>query len=524
VNTSYFKQSFFIVLLATLIFIGFKEFLPARIFPEAKAMDNVVVDSLMLEAISGKEIDKVLSQANDSMATTKRLKKSDEYLFAFFKKLHELETTKKGKIRIGYYGDSMTDGDLIVQDLRALFQDAFGGQGIGFLPITSESAKSRGSVWHTYSNTWKTQSYVNVKRPKRPFGVCGQVFFTQGNGTWVQYKSSNQKHINQLYAPVLYYGSSGNKEAKVEIIYNDTVKVVKPLSTNKLLNMLSLTEGHNTKSVRINFIKSDSIPIYGVSSGERQGVYVDNFSSRGNSGLPISLFNVDLMNRFDDALGGYDLIVLHFGANVLNYGTLDYSWYERGMTKVVNQIRACFPNTSILIVSTADKSTKVNMEMQTDKAVVPLANAQHKYARNTHSGFINLYELMGGKGSMKQWVEANPSLASKDYTHFNARGAKKVAHLLYNKLMEEYEHYKDPHNSQKADVFGEKIKEIQEVRPTTTSTATTTVATATRTVQPATPARQQPAAQPAHPVQQAPAAQRTPKDSVKPKKTDLYEL
>ena len=124
---------------------------------------------------------------------------------------------------------------------------------------------------------------------------------------------------------------------------------------------------------------------------------------------------------------------------------------------------------------------------------------------------------------MKQWVEDNPSLASKDYTHFNARGAKKVAHLLYNKLMEEYEHYKDPHNSQKADVFGEKIKEIQEVRPTTTTTATATTATATRTVQPAAPARQQPARQqPAHPVQQAPAAQH--KDSVKPKSSDLYEL
>ena len=101
--------------------------------------------------------------------------------------------------------------------------------------------------------------------------------------------------------------------------------MVKSLTTDKLLNALPLTEGHNTKAVRITFYKSDSIPIYGVSSGERQGVYVDNFSSRGNSGLPISLFNVDLMNRFDDALGGYDLIVLHFGANVLNYGTLDYS-------------------------------------------------------------------------------------------------------------------------------------------------------------------------------------------------------
>ena len=95
----------------------------------------------MLEAISGKEIDKVLSQANDSLAQEQRLKKSDQYLFSFFKKLEELEQTKNGKIRIAYYGDSMTDGDLIVQDLRALFQNAFGGLGIGFLPIASESAK-----------------------------------------------------------------------------------------------------------------------------------------------------------------------------------------------------------------------------------------------------------------------------------------------------------------------------------------------------------------------------------------------
>lgn len=482
-KTPYFKQSFLIVLFATLIFIGFKNCLPARIFPETKASgSNVVVDSLMLEAISGKEIDKVLSQANDSLAQEQRLKKSDQYLFSFFKKLEELEQTKNGKIRIAYYGDSMTDGDLIVQDLRALFQNAFGGLGIGFLPIASESAKSRGSVFHSYSNTWKTQSYVNVKRPKRPFGVSGQVFFTQGNGTWVQYRSSNQAHISQLYAPALFYGASGNKEAKVEIAYNDTVRVVKSLDTDKLLNVLPLTEGANTKSVRITFYKSDSIPIYGVGSMQGKGVYIDNFSSRGNSGLPLSLFNPDLMRAFDRALGGYDLVVLHFGANVLNYGTLDYSWYERGMTKVINQIRACFPHTSILVISTADKSTKVDMEMQTDKAVVPLANAQRKYAQDTRSGFINLYELMGGRGSMKQWVEANPPLAGKDYTHFNPRGAKKVAHLIYNKLMEEYEHYKDPRNSEKADVFQERIKEIQTVRTVTPTTQPNVNRTRTQTV------------------------------------------
>ena len=441
-NTSYFKQAFIIIILATLLFVTAKEYLPSRIFTaESTPTTNVVMDSLMIEAIGGAKIDSVLHQANDSLVEVKKPKNTEQHLVGFFKKLQNLETTKKGSIRIGYYGDSMTDGDLIVQDLRALFQQAYGGNGIGFLPITSESAKSRGSVAHSYSNTWRTQSYVNVKRPIRPFGVSGQVFFTQGNGTWVQYRSSQQAHINQLYAPVLFYGKSGNKQATVEISY-DTVKVVKTLNTDRLLNVLPLTDEQNTKAIRLTFYHSDSIPFYGISSTQREGVYVDNFSSRGNSGLPLSLFNADLMNQFDETLGGYDLIVLHFGANVLNYGSLDYSWYERGMTRVVNQLRACFPNTSILIVSTADKSSKVNMEMKTDKAVVPLAKAQHHYANETNSGFINLYELMGGAGSMKQWVEANPSLASKDYTHFNARGAKKVAHLIYNKLMKEYEHYK----------------------------------------------------------------------------------
>ena len=448
---SYFKQSFYILALATLIFIGLKPYLPARIFPEGISSTHIVVDSLMLEALAGKDIDQVLDhKSQDSLPPSKGLSSSEEELSKkdpltpFFDKLQHLEHTGEGHIRIGYFGDSMTDGDFIVQDLRALFQTNFKGNGIGFLPITSESAASRGSVRHTYSNNWKRESYVNVKRPTRPFGVAGQVFFVKGTPAWVEYQASQQVHISQMYTPTLFYGKSGNHEAYVEIRYpGDTTRVVKPLPTDKLLNTLTLAEGE-VKGVRINFFKADSIPIYGVNSSGLEGVYVDNFSSRGNSGLPLSLFNTALMQDFDTALGTYDLIVLHFGANVLNYGSLDYSWYEKGMTKVVEQLRTCFPKASFLIISTADKSSKYGMEMRTDTAVEPLSLAQQDYATNVHAGFINLYELMGGKGSMLQWVKANPSLAGKDYTHFNARGTKKVAQLLYRELMKRYLGYKNP--------------------------------------------------------------------------------
>ncbi|WP_298825398.1 hypothetical protein [uncultured Capnocytophaga sp.] len=455
-NQSYFKQSFYILCLATLIFVGLKPYLPTRIFPEGTSSTNIVVDSLMLEALAGKDIEEVLdNKPHDSLATSdtstpsgRKVKTSSkeegDNLSPFFKKLQNLERTGEGHIRIGYFGDSMTDGDFIVQDLRALFQTNFGGNGIGFLPITSESAASRGSVRHTYSNNWKRESYVNVKRPTRPFGVAGQVFFVRGNPAWVEYRASQQAHISQMYAPTLFYGKSGNSEAYVEIRYpGDTARVVKPLKANKLLNTITLSEG-NVKGVRLNFIKADSIPIYGINSANMSGVHVDNFSSRGNSGLPLSLFNTALMRDFDTALGTYDLIVLHFGANVLNYGSLDYSWYKKGMTKVVEQLRTCFPKASFLIVSTADKSSKYGTEMKTDTAVVPLSLAQQAYAADTQAGFINLYELMGGEGSMLKWVKANPPLAGKDYTHFNARGTKKVAQLLYRELMKRYLGYKNP--------------------------------------------------------------------------------
>lgn len=415
----------------------------------------MVIDSLLLEAIweeenittfQKQETDTVLVEAEKEKFVEEFKKtNSQEYLTRFFEKLAKLETDKKGKIRIGYFGDSMTDGDYIVQDLRRFFQDEFTGKGVGFVSITSESAASRGSVKHSYSDNWEVQSYVNTKKPIRPFGVNGHVFFVNDsvNPTWVEYKASYQKNVSQLYNPTLFYGGSENKEAYVELFYNgDTARVVKSLNTDKILNTLRLTD-KNLKSIKMNFVNADSIAFYGINSADDSGVYIDNFSSRGNSGLPLSLFNPLFMNEFDKELGGYDLIILHYGTNVLNYGNLNYSWYEKAMTRVVNHLKNCFPNASFLIVSTADKSTKYGMEMKTDSAVVPLANAQQKYAEKTRSGFANLYLLMGGENSMVRWVEDEPALANKDYTHFNTKGSQKIAQFIFDELKKEYELFKE---------------------------------------------------------------------------------
>ena len=457
---SYFFQSFAIVALAFIAFIGFKQVLPNKIFSDSKIdSKNVLIDSLLLESVANDS----LSEESDSIAETERQEaqekitfdasqgiefpsetfenyKGYQYLISFYEKLYQLEKNPQAKVRIAYYGDSMTDGDLIVQDVRNNYQERFGGNGVGFVSITSESAASRGSVKSVYSKNWKTQSYLNVKRPIKPFGVNGHVFFANDktNSTWVQYEAGLNKHAATLDNPTLFYGQSHRKGNVNFIIGKDTLR--KNLVPNNLVNTLKVTSG-SIKSFKANFIQADSIPIYGFNFDNGSGVHVDNFSQRGNSGLPISMFNADVMQAFNKSLK-YDLVVLHYGTNVLNYGTKNYSWYEKGMKKTVNKIKESFPGVSILIVSTADKSTKYDLEMKTDSAVVPLMKAQKRYALETESGFVNLYTLMGGDGSMVKWVDESPAKANKDYTHFNQRGAKAIGNLLYDQLNKGYEQYK----------------------------------------------------------------------------------
>lgn len=482
---SYFFQSFAIVALALVAFIGFKQILPDKIFSDSKLdSKNILIDSLLLESVA----EDSLSLDDDSIAESERKLnnqkivfdetegiefpaetfenyKGYQYLISFYEKLYQLEKNPQNKVRIAYYGDSMTDGDLIVQDVRANYQERFGGNGVGFVPITSESAASRGSVKSSYSKNWKTQSYLNVKKPTSPFGINGHVFFANdpSNPTWVQYEAGLKKFSTSLDNATLFYGRS-SKTGKVNfIIGKDTLK--KNLSPNNLVNTIKVSSG-SLKAFKANFVHADSIPIYGFNFDNGMGVHVDNFSQRGNSGLPISMFNADVMRAFNNNLN-YDLIILHYGTNVLNYGTKNYSWYEKGMTKTVNKIKESFPGVSILIVSTADKSTKYELEMKTDSAVVPLMKAQKHYALETQSGFVNLYTLMGGDGSMIKWVDETPAKANKDYTHFNQRGAKAIGNLLYEQLNKGYEEYKVLR--EKRDAGGTKPKPVRRARPDSVS-------------------------------------------------------
>lgn len=348
----------------------------------------------------------------------------------FVSALRELKEGKRKKVRIAYFGDSMIEGDLITSDLRDSLQTFFGGAGVGFVPVTSVVASYRTTINHTFSRNWKDYHYKNLPPSNISLGLSGHTFFPDSD-SWIKYAPVKKPRLDKFDEVSVLYGPAEAGTVNInEKAYT--------LSGNQPVNRLDLRQDTGAASLLIKYANGPAMPFYGVCFETNNGVYVDNYSFRGISGVELGRLSADMVRRMQQERP-YDLIVLHYGANVLFRPELtDYSWYERPMKKVMDSLRKDLPGTSFLIVGTADKSYKKGDRYVTAPGVEALLKVQHGLAAEFGTAYWNLYAAMGGEGSMVKWVEGDTVLANKDYTHLNRQGAAKVGALLYKAIMNDY--------------------------------------------------------------------------------------
>lgn len=370
-------------------------------------------------------------------------------LARFFAALQQLELRRdQTKVRIAYFGDSMIEGDRITQSLRNDLQSLFGGSGVGFVPVVYANYGDRRTIWHRFSSDWEDMNFMKPSRPQYGFGISGEYFLTSqpktAGRTWVRYKGSDEYNTTRVFEQVrLFYGKKANEKAKREdyfvAVRTEQAQDTFFLTGNRVVNE-QLISANSTKEVKLNFRIPKDMPVYGLSFESPSGIFVDNFSARGHSGMNLIEIPGENLEEFANLLD-YDLIVLQFGLNVVSSQRKDFSSYEKGMKRVVEHFKKHAPNSDILMVSVSDKSTRIKGSLQTDPSVPLIVKAQERVAGQTHAGFLNLYKQMGGRNSMIQWVKAKPSLARNDYAHPNRRGAVKVGDIVKNYLLQEYAAY-----------------------------------------------------------------------------------
>ncbi len=343
----------------------------------------------------------------------------------FTEKLYELQKTKKGKIRIAYFGDSMIEGDLLTRKLRKLFQAEFGGAGVGFLPFQSKVAPYRESS-EIKSTGWNVVNFMD--KNVRNMYISGFSFSGSGSTNFVDKTLKPGTTTNKF----VIFG----KGAETNLSYNNTLLMlnggnsvnIQPMSKDTLRAFTVKTQNTN-------------VPQYGISIESDNGVIIDNFSFRGITGVEFKKIDEDFLKAVQEK-NHYDLIVMQYGVNLLfRPNDTDYSYYVKLMTPNLVKFKKAFSDANILLVSTADRAFRYNGEFQSAKGVKNLVETQAKMAYDNQLSFFNLFQSMGGENSIVSWASQDPPLANKDYVHPNGKGTDILAEKIYQAMMKDYKNF-----------------------------------------------------------------------------------
>lgn len=386
------------------------------------------------------------------------LRCANDPLAKFFESFN-LTKSKRKKTRIGHWGDSIIGGDLITEELRKILQEKFGGYGVGFVPIAYNDY-DRGSITNSSSSNWSKYTLKDSLSEKHPLGISGFVYepsyvasvdpanLKNAGGSWVQYDAVERPGLDGFYDVKLFYGPGKSNDY---IYYNGKSK---QLNGTETVNQLVLNEKSPLQNINVSFVCQSPIKIYGFSFESPNGVFVDNFGIGSTWGTELAKIPEKVLKGFDQYFD-YSLVMLEYGPNVVEHTPIsEYPLYEKKMIAVINRFKTCFPNASVLVISTADYWKEQRGQNLPHPAVHGIVELQRKIAEKTNSAFWNLYEEMGGDNSMDSWVKAG--LARLDYNHFNSEGAKKVSGMLYKFLNEKYSEYNQ--KKVKAEVSAKKTK------------------------------------------------------------------
>ncbi len=353
----------------------------------------------------------------------------------FFASLEAKDTLGR-PVRIAFFGDSFIEGDILCGHFRRFMQDAFGGNGVGFMPVTSNTSGFRQTVRHSYSGWNYNDISTNVKSDNN-IGINGSCYFPAKNA-FLRYEGiPKDMHLSNFQRVNIYYKNKTpdyNIQFKADTLPEEYVT----LDTASILTKKSIVG--NFHNVKMQFPVNENFCIYGVSLESTSGILVDNFSMRGQSGIGLLKIQETILQEFNKQMP-YDLIILQYGLNVMSPKQTKYDQYEKRMISVVEHLQKSFPQASILLVSVADRSVMQNGSYVTMPNIYHFIESQRRICESTGIVFWNLFEAMGGENSMVEFVKSAPPKGNKDYTHINFKGGEYLGKILFNTLMFEKKRY-----------------------------------------------------------------------------------
>ena len=452
INKGYAKISY--IALLTCSFLAAYTLLSSLITPTEDVNEIVIVESdTTYSPIVVAQNDKVAPKPKKKKYVKKikrvtfdDVKGGDNFarISTFYEALEKLESGSIDKVRIAYFGDSITESDLCSAAFRKSLQKRFGGEGVGFVPAVSKLSKYRSSIKHTYTSNWKVYRLRKKSQRDFPLGICGNV------SKPMVPKEDSLGYVASTICSHTYKKSAKNRLPNSTLIIKnekEPLNITYILDKKDTLNaVIEVKEGIQfvtlvdsmIDELTISYFPKDTCYVYGLDFSGDKGIYVDNYSIRGNKGNNFVHIKSDIIESFYEKYN-YDLTILHYGANVTVPTARDYGWYRISMKKNIKYLKSIEKMSPIILFGMGDRGALVDTLWVSSPDIPYLIKEQKRIAKDREAGFWNIFSSLGGENINVSLREKGYLI--KDHTHFSRKGAKFFGELTYSKFMEEFKKF-----------------------------------------------------------------------------------
>jgi lysophospholipase L1-like esterase len=351
---------------------------------------------------------------------------SSSGLSNFKSKMDSLKKGQKHKINIIHIGDSHIQPNKLTGETREVLQTKYGNGGRGLI-FPYSLAKTNGPKDYTAasSNEWIKSTNIDFKH-NFPIGLMGISLKSVKDAGSINLKLGYDSLPMPYAKSILFYSSSSISE----INFNGREKP-KPLGENKkLFDTLTFNSSSPQSSMLINFNHSDFC---------LHGIYLENL----NQGLIYNAIGISGA-RFKDycqteyffdqlKLLNADLVIISLGTNESYSSKYTDDEFLLYVNLFLSKLKTAFPKTDVILTCPSENyHIKKKIPIENSK-IINVNSILRKVAKEKKYAIWDLYKVMGGKGSMKQWKAQG--LVNNDYLHFIRAGYKLQGYLLANALI-----------------------------------------------------------------------------------------
>lgn len=399
--------------------------------PQATKVLTSHIDSLPSPTLSMDSIQ------YDFVAYDKNQIQQAEALAHFFRQLKRLESGEIRQLRIAHIGDSHIQADFLPGKMRYLLQDRFGNAGRG-LVFPYQQAGTHSPI------DFKSESEADFEAKRGVFKKGGPSIGISGMS--IQSRSSEFElyfYLKERYGQLSPFDRLSIFKEPGESLYSFSLKTADreaaPLhssSPHQINFQLPDPATAATFFAKKQKASDEGLSIHGwlLENSQESGILYNMMGVNGTTYFHFNRCEYFLAELQELAP---DLIIISLGTNEALTSGFKVADLAREANKFLVQLKESCPQSSILITTLPEAWQR---KLRPNPHVEPARQALISIAKDFDTSLWDLQEIMGEKGAMHDWVEAQ--LGYVDYIHFTQLGYELQADLLYTALMEAYHEYR----------------------------------------------------------------------------------